>query len=207
MTLLTAKQLIWDKCKRNLVTLQVAADKANVRLPITSQHEADKLLESLDKKVNRKKATVPVDIIKRFNDAHHTWFKNKLPLTFNDGHYLEPKFPDTGTSNGLTNFIVDYLTWLGHFANRTGNEGRVLPDGTRIPSSSKNGMQDIDTNLKHPKHPFGIPWKIEIKIGKDTHKSHQKKFGELVKSTGAHYSVVKTVEDFLEQYDELIKLQ
>jgi hypothetical protein len=207
--LLDIKNQIWHhrSIRRNVVDLQVAADKAGVRLPITDIREAEKLLASLDNKVKRKKSTIDPAAIARYNAAHHSWFQTQYPACYKDGHYITPLMPDTGTSNGLTRFIVQLLTWCGHFANRTGNEGRVIikdGDPIRIPSSSKKGMQDIDCNLKHPQHQFGIPWKIEIKIGKDTHKQKQKEFGAKVSNTGGVYSVVKTVEDFFEQLDKLL---
>lgn len=149
--------------------------------------------------------------IKRYRDAKYAYEQQEYIHWIADGHFIEPEIPNTATGNGLTEFILKYLNWSGHFANRTGNEGRVIigEDGKpkRIPSSSIDGMQDIDCNLEHPKHPFGIPWKIEVKTKNDTHKKHQKEFGEKVKKTGAVYSVVRSVEDFFSQYDRLINFE
>lgn len=205
MTLIEIKSTIWHhpRIRQNLVELQVSADKAGVLLPISDIREAEKLLKSLNKKDKKIKPRVSDEVYKRYRDAKYNYECGKFPKWINDGHFIEPERP-TDDTNGLQNFIEDYLTWTGHFANRTGNEGRVLKDGTRIKSSSKNGMQDMDCNLKHPKHPFGIPWKIEVKAGKDTHKDHQKEYGQQVSSTGAVYSVVKSCADFLQQMDKLL---
>jgi hypothetical protein len=157
-----------------------------------------------------------------YQQAHEQWFQSEYPNAYKDGHYCAPKYPDAKTANGITKVITDYLFWTGHFANRTNNmgvaikkqrpkmnifSGKVenLENGVEYrKSSSMNGMQDIDVNLKHPNHIYGIPWKIEIKVGKDTHKDHQKKFGKKVAKTGAHYSVVRTPEDFFTQLNHLL---
>lgn len=208
-TLEAIKQVIWNhrKVKRNIIDLQVYADKAEVRLPINTIENAEKLLKLLNKGSKKPKVTLPDVYYKRYRDAKYNHQSKEFPNWIANGHFIEPDKPDIGTSNGLTAFIVDFLTWSGHFANRTGNEGRVIIKAgkpVRIGSSSKNGMQDIDTNITHPNHRFGIPWKIEIKIGKDVHRANQKAFGLAVSKTGGHYSVVRTVEDFFEQYDKLL---
>jgi hypothetical protein len=205
MTLTSIKQSIWchKKINRNPVNVQVYADKAKVRLPITQVHEAEKLLKLLNKGAKKPKRKATDEVYQRYRAAKLAYETVKYPNWIRSGHFIEPDMP-TEDTNGLTGFILEFLLWSGHFANRTGNEGRVLKDGTRIPSGSKKGMQDIDTNLKHSQHKFGIPWKIEVKAGNDTHKEHQKEYGRKVSSTGGHYSVVKSCSDFLEQYDKLM---
>lgn len=200
----STKLEIWlhKKVGKNPVLLQSYADKAGVRLPITQVEQAERLLKLLNKAA-RKKVYVDDTAYKRYRDAKYAYEAIKFPRWIKDGHFIEPDRP-TEDTNGLTGFIVDFLTWEGHFANRTGNEGRVLKDGTRIPSSSKKGMQDVDSNLKHSAHQFGIPWKIEVKAGKDTHKQHQKDYGALVAKTGGVYSVVHNATDLLQQYDSLM---
>ncbi len=205
----TIKTEIWlhKKIRKCPISLQVAADKCAVRLPITQIHEAEKLLKHLNKG-KRKPTAVSDQAFKRYRDAKYSHQSAHFPGWVSDGHFIEPERPSIGSAGDLQNFIQDFLTWSGHFANRTGNEGRVIIDKTgkpkRIPSSSKNGMQDIDTNLTHSQHKFGIPWKIEVKFGKDTHKDHQKDFGATVQKTGGVYSVVRNVEDFLQQYNKLM---
>lgn len=207
MTLDQLKQDIWLKCKKNLINVQVAADKAKVVLPITTIPDAEAVLKALVKRKKPAKPKLDPSIFKRYRDAKYAYEDATTIYWIKDGHFIEPDMPNTATANGLTEFITDFLSWSGHFANRTGNEGRVIiKDGKpkRIPSSSKKGMQDIDTNLKHPDHEFGIPWKIEIKVGSDTHKQHQKDFGMKVSKTGGIYSVVRSAEDFFAQYDRLM---
>lgn len=210
MTLSAIKQSIWSHRKINLseIKLHTEADRHGIPLPISSVEVAQRFLDLLCKRKIKKKVETPKWVIERYNAAHKAYNEQEFPNWCKDGHYMDPVWPDVGSSNGLTNFICDFLTWSGHFANRTGNEGRVIKNKAgkdiRIQSSSKNGMQDIDTNLVHPSHPFGIPWKIEIKVGADTLSQAQANYGKEVARTGAIYSVVTGVEDFFEQLDKLL---
>lgn len=159
---------------------------------------------------------------KRYQAAHELNFQQEYPSAYKDGHYFSPEYPKTGTANGLTKMIKNFLNWSGHFANRTNSMGtpvkktaekfnimtgklQTIDTGMEWRSSnSMKGMQDIDCNLKHPDHPYGIPWKIEIKVGRDTHKDAQIKFGKKVSGTGAVYSVIRSPEEFFDIYDLLI---
>lgn len=189
----------------NFINLAVAKQKAGITM-ITTVADAEKVLNILTKK---RKVTppVPAHVRDRYTEAHRLYVQRTTPEAYKDHGCPEVQFPKVGTSNGLTTYIVNFLTWTGHFANRTGNEGRVIMKegkATRIHSSSKKGMQDIDSNLKHPRHEFGIPWKIEIKVGADYLKDKQIEYGKLVSSTGAIYSVVRDPVDFLSQLDKLL---
>jgi len=202
------KQKIWIKCKRSLTLVNIAADKACVSLPITRVEDAQAILKAMEPKKKPAKPYVHQSIKDRYREAKYSYESTEFPTWIKDGHFIEPEFPNTETANGLQTFIINFLTWTFNFGNRTGNEGRVIVKNNetiRIKSSSKNGMQDIDTNLAHPDHKFGIPWKIEVKVGKDTHKDHQKEFGKLIQRTGGVYSVVRSAEDFIHQYDNLME--
>lgn len=211
MGIAKVKQQIWSFTNQDLDRIK-AAVKACQPEENTIQYWQRVLLHLQSQPVKTKakrKVKEPDWVYERYNKAYRDYQAREFPTWVKDGHTLDARVVDTSTGNGLNNFCVNFLTWSGHFANRTGNEGRVIMKDDkplRIPSQSKNGMQDVDANLKHPKHPFGIPWKIETKAGKDSHKKHQKEFGEQVRSTGAVYSVVRSAEDFLNQYDELINL-
>lgn len=212
MTLDAIKQSIWlhRKINRSEVNLHVEAGRHKIPLPISDPEVAQRFLDLLSERKVRKKSATPKWVIERYNAANKAYIERTHPVWCADGHYFLPTFPDVGSSNGLTTFICDYLLWSGHFANRTGNEGRVIMKegkATRIHSSSKKGMQDIDCNLTHPQHQFGIPWKVEIKVGADTLSQAQVNYGKEVARTGAVYSVVSGVEDFFEQLDKLLILQ
>lgn len=162
----------------------------------------------------------------RYQQAHLQWFQSQYPNGYKDGFYLPPKYPKIATSNGITDLVINYLKWMGHFANRTNNIGRtrakVVPRynlssgkvesicvGTvYIKSTSKKGMQDVDANLKHPSHPYGIPWKIEVKCRatRDKPSDQQDTYAAMVKETGAAYSLVRDDVSFFEQYDGLMQV-
>ena len=96
----------------------------------------------------------------RYNEAHKQWFIKKYPSTFNDGHYSLPKTPIVSKSNGLTNFIVNAVNWLGGNATRVSSAGRLIdgvekqPSGTVlkvkkfIPSTTRKGTADITATIK-----------------------------------------------------------
>lgn len=192
------KAQIWShrRIRRNLVDLQVYSDKSGITLPITEVHYAEKLLKSLTKKIKHKTETPKLCII-RYEAAHKAWFKNEYPNAFKDGHYLEPSWPDVGTSNGLTNFIVQYLTWIGFRATRISVEGRVLQDGTRIKSSTRKGTADISSTIR------GKSVQFEVKVGRDKPSPSQLREQSLERKAGGEYFFTHSVEEFFNQYDGL----
>lgn len=160
----------------------------------------------------------------RYQQAHLRWSQQETPNVVKDGFYLPPKYPAIHTSNGITDLVMNYLKWMGHFSNRTNNIGRsrakvaprfslatgkieqIVTGTIYIKSTSKKGMQDIDANLKHPSHSYGIPWKIEVKCRatRDTQKDEQIAYAAKVEATGAVYSLVRDDVDFFSQYDGLM---
>lgn len=213
MTVAEIKQEVWVAASKDLDRVEAAIKFVGAKRDDVEYWE--RVLHRVKTHKPKRKAppkpTLSEDHIQRYRDAKYKHEAEQYPHWIKDGHFIEPDIPNTATGNGLTEFIVKFLNWSGHFANRTSNEGRVIIDKDgkpkRIPSSSKNGMQDIDANLKHPDHPFGIPWKIEVKANRDTIKKHQIEFGEQVKKTGGVFSVVRSVEDFFSQYDRLINFE
>lgn len=157
----------------------------------------------------------------RFIKAYHDWQAREHPVWVESGHTMDPIIPSVGTDKGLKEFIRDFLLWSGHFANITDNKGtkhvttapkadlngnihQVVTGSKWHRSTMANGTQDIDSNLKHPDHPYGIPWKIEAKTRNDKSRAHQSKFGKVVQRTGGVWSEVWGVEDFFLQYDRLM---
>lgn len=159
----------------------------------------------------------------RYNQAHYDYQCRMFPSVVKDGHYTPPVFPKLHTDKGFKDFIANFLKWSGHFANITHNKGwakeKTAPKYNLLTgtvqqvltgkkqwnfSSGTNGMQDVDANLKHPNHKFGIPWKIECKTPNDWTKDNQIEYGDMVMQTGAIWSVVKSAEDFFAQYDKIM---
>lgn len=200
-TLDDIKLKIWThkSIHRNVVDLQVYADKAGVCLPITDIAQAELLLKSLTRKI-KKKIEIPAWCIKRYEAAHKNWFSIQFPAAFKDGHYLgmEPKFPDMGTGNGINKFIVNYLAWKGHRATRINVTGRVLPDGTRIKSSTRTGAADVSSTIN------GRSCQWEGKAGRDTPKPEQLREQGLERKAGGSYEFVRSAEEFFGYYDKIV---
>jgi hypothetical protein len=124
-----------------------------------------------------------------------------------------PKYSDK-SANGLTKCVIDWLLLSGHFAERTGNQGRVIDQrkevvdvlgqrktiGTvkRIPSSGTKGTSDIKAIIN------GKFIAIEIKYGKDRHSDVQKDYQRKVEASGGEYWIVRDFEQFMELYDNAI---
>ena len=117
----------------------------------------------------------------------------------------KPKKYNTGTSNGLTNAIIDWCTLHGHHAERTGNEGRYIEGktvtnvmgqtvhmkGKRIPSSGTKGTSDLKLCV------WGRFIAIEVKVGKDRQSQDQLWYQQKVERAGGWYYIVKTFDEFL----------
>jgi len=111
------------------------------------------------------------------------------------------------TANGLTTAIVDFCNLSGHFAQRTGNEGRYRPGqvvtdvigrqrqmkGTWLPGHN-NGAADVSLTMA------GRIYFIEVKIGKDRQREDQVTFMNKVRNAGGVYEIVKTWEEFYRWY-------
>lgn len=125
----------------------------------------------------------------------------------------------TSKANGLQQAIIKFLQLSGWQAERISVTGRMVDQRktytdaighTRqigsvkyIKSSQQRGASDISAIIKS-KSGKVIPWKIEVKIGKDRWRDDQKAYAAQVERAGGHYSIVKTLDDFMEQYQELI---
>lgn len=208
------KQAIWShrKIHRNPIDLQVEADKAWVRLPITQVHEAQKLLDSLNKRKKPTKSVVPVECVLRYMAAHKDWFSKQYPAAFKDGFYpgMEPDFPDTGTGNGLNKFMQNYLVWKGHRATRINVQGRLAEVNKKeasgqefkskkyIKSTTRKGAADISSTI----HGRSCQW--EGKAGRDKPRPEQIREQELERRAGGSYEFIHSPEEFFRYYDGLM---
>jgi hypothetical protein len=129
-------------------------------------------------------------------------------------HGMKPVKYEDKTANGLTKCILDFLNLSGHFAERTGNEGRVIDGrkaytdvlgrqktiGTvkRIPSSGVKGTSDVKSVIN------GKMVAIEIKTGLDRQSEAQKAYQKRVEQAGGVYWIVKSFDDFYQKYTEFL---
>jgi hypothetical protein len=145
----------------------------------------------------------------KYNKAHEEWFKLEYPNAYKDGYYIDAKYPRVDTSNGLTSFICNYLTWKGHRATRINVSGRLVegkekqPSGVSIgvkkwiPSSTRKGTADISATIK------GKSVMIEIKIGSDRPRPEQLEEQIRERKAGGIYEFIKTPEEFFNLYDSI----
>jgi hypothetical protein len=159
----------------------------------------------------------------RYNKAHKNYMEIKCPTVCADGHYSLPKMPDVKKSNGLTMFIINYLNWSGHHGERTNTMGRPIQKyapkmnifsgkieqvesgiewqkGTGIKGSS-----DIKGVINVPYQKFGVPCFIEIKVAKDKQSAAQIEYEKKINKTGGLYVIVKTPDDFLKFFDDVVE--
>lgn len=161
-------------------------------------------------KSKTKKKPIPViskyDYKKIYQDVYEAHFKTLYPAAHRNGHFTPHKMPNCGTANGLTSYIIDHLTWTGHYANRINVMGRQIGGITKtasgatfddrkfIKASTKKGSEDIDCII------FKRPVKFEVKLGADYQKDKQKEHEAKVKRAGGDYRIIKTVDDYLNYY-------
>lgn len=105
-------------------------------------------------------------------------------------------------TNATTNLILDFFFRSGIFAFRTNvapipvqRKGALV--GFR--SGGKSGTPDIQGILP----PHGTYFGIEVKTGKDTLRPAQLGFHKTARKAGGIILVVKSFEDFLEQWKEI----
>lgn len=194
MTLPELKQTIWTKVNRSMIDLQVAADKAGVKLPVTSIAEAEKLLKSLEPKPKKPKLKLSPEHTERYRAAYREYQRVNFPNWHKDRHTIEANIPDTGTANGLTTFICNYITWCGYRATRINVQGRQVNDQW-IKSSTRKGTADISATIR------GKSLQIEIKINRDKPSPAQLKEQERERRAGGEYVFIKTVDEFFKVYD------
>lgn len=158
---------------------------------------------------------------KRYQQAHEVWFAKEYPQAYKSGLYTRPKWPRVSKSNGLTTFVINFCNWLGHAANRINTQGQArihkvprfnIFQGKVVyfdkvmwtPGATRSGTADTDIVLKHPDHQYGIPIKAEIKVGADTQGPDQHDYEKFVTQAGAIYVIIRTPEQWLLLYDEVM---
>ena len=127
----------------------------------------------------------------------------------------------TGTANGLTKAVIEFLTLSGHQAERISTTGRPI-DNTKkytnvmgqtkvmgsvewIPGTGRKGSADISSTIGVTigGHKVGLSVKWEVKM-KDQQSKDQKEYEQEVNNTGGRYYVIRDFDDFYEKYQELI---
>jgi hypothetical protein len=99
-------------------------------------------------------------------------------------------------TNAITNQVINYLLYNGHFASRIQSQGQYSPTrGRWIKSKVRRGIGDIIACVN------GKFWMIEIKTGKDRQSDFQKSVEQDVNKAGGVYLIVRTLGDFIGYYE------
>jgi hypothetical protein len=135
----------------------------------------------------------------RYNAAHLHWQEHKYPEAFKSGFTHDPSMPIVTKANGLTNFICNYLNWMGHRATRINVSGRKVKDKW-IRSTTRKGTADISATIN------GKSVMIEIKVGRD--KPSLDQLAEQIKerNAGGIYEFISSVDEFFLLYDKVLSL-
>jgi hypothetical protein len=136
----------------------------------------------------------------RYTAAHRTWFLENHKSELAQKYVPTPDMPPINTANGLTMFIVKFLTWSGHRATRINVAGRKLANGKYIRSTTRKGTADISATIR------GKSVMLEIKVGRDIPSPEQLLEQQRERNAGGVYEFCKTPEQFLELYDNLLSL-
>lgn len=146
----------------------------------------------------------------RYLESYKSFQLKEYPSATKDFGWLNPKYPDIRTSNGLTRMILYFLKWEGWRATRVNTQGRLIDkierqeSGTElivkgwIPTTTRRGTADISATIK------GRSCMFEIKAGRDKPREHQLREQEIERQAGGVYEFIYTPEEFFELYDKLL---
>ena len=125
------------------------------------------------------------------------------------------KIPSDSTANGLTRLVIKWIELHGFQAERINTMGRMV-DGRKvvtdvlgrkgmigsmsyIPTTGTRGSADISAVIN------GRAVKIEIKVGKDRQSAAQKAYEQYITSAGGMYLIVRSMDEFIQWWDETFK--
>lgn len=221
--LLTIRRRINAAANGNLQTITMAAARVGLMIPCDTVEQYEAVLKeikrrkevrvepvSVELQAAAQPQAIPHDVKERYRAAHEENFSREYPAAYKDGHYSPPVMPKVNTSNGLTTFIVNFLSWRGHRATRINVSGRLIetPEkqasgvilGTKkyMHSRTRKGTADISSTV----HGRSIQW--EVKTGRDKPSPAQIEEQRRERRAGGEYFFTHTAEEFLTLYDSLL---
>lgn len=120
------------------------------------------------------------------------------------GFDMKVKPYSDATANGLTNAIIDFIIFSGGDANRINTQGqfrKIKGEMKWTHGGTRRGTADIHAIFQ------GRHISIEIKIARDVQSDAQKAECERVTRAGGLYFVARSMNSFLEWWDEQFKTQ
>jgi hypothetical protein len=146
-----------------------------------------------------------ITTLKELSQADWDLRKTKTP-NFPDNARVFTKFRDS-TANELTKSIIAWFKLSGGQAERISVTGRYIDQkkivtnsigqmrqigsGKWIKSSMRKGSADVSAILN------GKSYRVEVKIGSDTHKENQKEYQKDFEKAGGIYFIAKTWDGFI----------
>ena len=121
----------------------------------------------------------------------------KFPEAMATG-YFRVTYPKVLTANGLTTFIMNYLTWHGHRSTRISSAGRYIAGLGYIPGPTRVGSADVSATIR------GRSVMLEVKVGRDKPSPDQLKEQARERAAGGIYEFVYSPDGFLLLYNSLI---
>jgi len=124
-----------------------------------------------------------------------------------------------GSANQLTKTVIEFLKAEGCQAERINTmgvprlgadmmnlSGGIQTKGgvTWTKGGGTTGSADISASIKPLRLKFAVSVKIEIKYGKDRQSESQKVYQANVEQAGGIYFIVRNLDDFLIEYDNII---
>lgn len=123
------------------------------------------------------------------------------------------------TANGLTKACVTWININGGLAERISSTGRMIDHSKivenvlgqkqrigsigYIPGTTRNGTADASATFKNNRGEV-VSWKLEIKIGADRQSPAQAKYQADVEAAGGIYSLIRTYDQFYQEWLELM---
>ena len=130
-------------------------------------------------------------------------------------HARVVNIPTDGSANGLTKLVIKWIELHGGQAERINTMGRMIDKRkvvtdvlgrkgmigsmSYIPTTGTKGSADVSAVVQ------GRSYKIEIKYGKDRQSDAQKAYEQSITSAGGVYLIVRTMDEFIEWWDQNIK--
>ena len=131
------------------------------------------------------------------------------------GHKWKHKKPTKASQ--IETLICDFMRLKGHGAAKVSTTGvyrdntKVITNviGQRVKVGSKGwthgqatkGASDLNLIV------YGLNWSVEVKFRKDRQSDNQKTFEKMIQKAGGFYSIVRTLDDFYEQYYNFLELE
>jgi hypothetical protein len=145
---------------------------------------------------------------KHLKQLKRDYIKSSSPgfYELSGGDKMQVKSYQDQTANGLTNCIMDFLKFNGHYANRINSQGQARKEKIELAfgnyiekvrfthGTTSKGTADIMAiiNGKHVA--------IEVKIGRDKMSQAQEKEQQRILSSGGLYFVAKDFTLFFEWF-------